>query len=71
MNDLIVNPEYKFTTELEYPEGLRVTVTVVAPAMTVDHRLSSDLAELTQMGASHTAKRIAETIKNNRERCPF
>lgn len=72
MTDLIVNPEYRFTSEIAGPDGITVTVTVVAPAMSVvSARLASDLSELANGGAGVTAHRISEAIKADRERCPF
>lgn len=71
MTDLIVDPEYRFSTEVADPNGLRVQVAVTAPAMTVDARLVADLAELTQAGASRTMNSITQAIRDHRERCPF
>lgn len=66
---------YRFTSVIDSPSGVRITVTTEVPAGQIwsadDKDLATDLSEVTQMGASTTAYRVAHAIKTHRERPPF
>lgn len=66
--------QYTFTTTITEPSGVRICVTTTVPSERVgamDPSLASDLAEVTQRGATVSARHLADAYKSYFERCPF
>jgi hypothetical protein len=64
------NEIWTFTSTVTTPSGIRVVTSVELPGAYPDEHVK-ECAELTQMAASQCANRVAKSLRENAERCPF
>lgn len=64
-----MTPEWTFSATETSPDGIRVTVTVIVPTAVEWHDVR-EVAEIAQMGASHTSTRVGQSRRRTEE-APF